>query len=144
MSIQLREVLKVCQGCHNLNCTAKQPVVMGPTVQFCPVPLTKRMPERVGQVSISFLYFAEIITVLVVKINHYYYNYVDRLDDRRFPEPDVTEAEMFVFLALTMQMRHGVRDKLADYWATMDQLYTLFYGTMMKRGRIPAHPYLFY
>jgi hypothetical protein len=22
----------VCQGCHNLNCTAKQPVVMSPTV----------------------------------------------------------------------------------------------------------------
>jgi hypothetical protein len=48
---QLREDLKVCQGCHNLNCTARQPVVMSQTVQFCPVPLTKRMPERVGQVN---------------------------------------------------------------------------------------------
>jgi len=36
---------------------------------------------------------------------------------------------MFVFVAPTIQMGHGVR----DYWATMDQLYTLFYGTMMKR-----------
>ena len=26
-SVQLKEVLKVCQGCHNLNHTVKQPVV---------------------------------------------------------------------------------------------------------------------
>jgi len=26
-SVQLREVLKMCQGCHNLNHTTKQPVV---------------------------------------------------------------------------------------------------------------------
>jgi len=44
--------------------------------------------------SIFFLYFIEIITLLVVEINCYYHNYVDRLDDRCFPEPDVTEAEM--------------------------------------------------
>jgi len=40
--------------------------------------------------------------------------FTDRLDDGPFPEPDVTEAEMFVFLALTIQMGHGVRDKLTD------------------------------
>ena len=32
-------------------------------------------------------------------------------------------------------MGHGVRDKLTDYWATVDQLYAPFYGTMMKRNR---------
>ena len=42
---------------------------------------------------------------------------------------------MFVFLALTIQMGHGVRDKLTNYRATVDQLYTSFYGTMMKRDR---------
>jgi len=31
-----------------------------------------------------------------------------------------------VFLALTIQMGHGVRDKLTDYWATVGQLYTPF------------------
>jgi hypothetical protein len=39
---------------------------------------------------------------------------------------------MFVFLALTMNMGHVVGDKLTDYLATMDQLYTPFYSTMMK------------
>jgi len=42
---------------------------------------------------------------------------------------------MFVFLALTKQMGHGVRNKLTDYWSKLDQLYTPFYGTMMNRDR---------
>jgi len=96
-----------------------------------------------------------------VETNRYYHDYIDRLDDGPSPEPDVTEAEMFVFLALTLnpltttivappsnaskwqmgfnsafkgliQMGHGIRDKLTDYWATVNQLYTPFYGTMMK------------
>ena len=50
-SFQLRGVLKVCQGCHNLTLTAKQPVVTSPGVQFHPVPLTKRMLVRMGQVN---------------------------------------------------------------------------------------------
>jgi len=85
--------------------------------------------------SIILLYFAEIITLLVVKTNRYYQDYIDRLDDGPSPEPDVTEAEMFVFLALTIQMRHGVRDKLTDYWSTLGQLHTPFYSTMTKRDR---------
>jgi len=40
-----------------------------------------------------------------------------------------------LFLALTVQMGHGVRDKLTDCWSTLDQLYTPFYGTMMNRDR---------
>ena len=50
-SVQLREVLKMYQGCHNLNGTAKEPVVVSPAVQFHPVPLMKRMLLRVGQVN---------------------------------------------------------------------------------------------
>jgi hypothetical protein len=68
----------------------------------------------------------------VVETNCYYQGYVDRLDDGPSREPDVTKFEMFVFLALTIQMGHGIRDNLTDYWATLDQLYTPFYGTMMK------------
>jgi hypothetical protein len=33
---------------------------------------------------------------------------------------------MFVFLALKIQVGHGVRDKLTDCWATVNQLYTPF------------------
>ena len=84
--------------------------------------------------SVFLLYFAEIITLLAVETNCYYQDYIDRLDDGLSPDPDVTEAEMFVFLALTIQMGHGIRDKLTDYWSTLDQVYTSFYGTMMNRA----------
>ena len=43
-----------------------------------------------------FLYFVEIITLLVVETNRYSRDYLDRLDDGSSPEADVTEAEMFV------------------------------------------------
>jgi hypothetical protein len=39
----------------------------------------------------------------------------------------------YLFLALKIQMEHGIRDKLTDYCVTVKQLYTPFYGTMMKR-----------
>ena len=42
---------------------------------------------------------------------------------------------MFMSLALTIQMWHGVKDKLTDYWGTTDQLYTLVYSTMMKQDQ---------
>jgi hypothetical protein len=58
--------------------------------------------------SIFLLYFAEIIALLVVETNRYYHDYVDRLEAGPSPEPDVTEPEMFVFLALTIQMGHCV------------------------------------
>jgi len=85
--------------------------------------------------SVFLLYFSETIILLVMEINCYYHDYIDRLDNGLSPEPDVTEADMFVFLALTIQMGHGVREKLTDYWVTVDQLYTPFYGTMMKWDR---------
>ena len=68
-----------------------------------------------------------------METDRYYDDNIDRIDVGPSPESDVTEAKMFVFLALTIRMGHGVKDKLTDYWATVDQLYTPFYGTMMKR-----------
>jgi hypothetical protein len=70
------------------------------------------------------LYFVEIITLLVVETNRHYHDYVDRLEAAPSPKADITEAEMGVFLALTMQMAHCLRDKLTDYPITVDQLYT--------------------
>ena len=56
------------------------------------------------------LYFAKIITLLVVENNHYYHNYVNRFDIGPTLEPDITKPEMYVFLALTIQM--GQTDRL--------------------------------
>ena len=56
------------------------------------------------------LFFAEIITLLVEETNRYYRDHLDRLDQGLSPQPDVTEAEMHVFLAITISM--GRNDRL--------------------------------
>jgi len=63
------------------------------------------------------LYFAEIITLLVVETKRCYYGHLDRIDDRPSPFPDMTEAKMLVFLAIAIQLGHCIRDRLIDYWA---------------------------
>ena len=73
--------------------------------------------------------------MLVVETNRYYQDYIGGFDDGYCPEPGVTEAEMLVFLAMTIRMGHCVRNKLTDYWSTLEQLYTPFYGTMMNWDR---------
>jgi hypothetical protein len=65
--------------------------------------------------SVFLLYFAEIITLLVVETNRYYHDHLDRLDEGPSPQPDVTEAEMPVFLAVTIQngtLHTGQTDRL--------------------------------
>jgi len=65
--------------------------------------------------SVLLLYFAEIVTLLVVETNHYYHQFLDNFEDRLSPQRNVTETEMFSFLALTLQMGHTVQDRLEDY-----------------------------
>jgi hypothetical protein len=84
---------------------------------------------------VFLLYFAEIISLLVVETNRYYHQYLDTLDHGPSPVPDITEAEMFVFLAVTVQMGYCKRELLADYWSTAEHFYTPFYSDTMKRDR---------
>jgi len=54
--------------------------------------------------SVFLPYFADIIALLVVETNRYCHDYIDGLDEGPSPEPHVTEAEMFLFLALTIHV----------------------------------------
>jgi len=47
--------------------------------------------------SIVFLYFAKIITLLVVENNHYYHNYINRFDVGPSLEPDITKPKYLCF-----------------------------------------------
>jgi len=85
--------------------------------------------------SILLLFFAEVITLLVVETNRYYHQFLENSDDQHSPECEVTEAEMFAFLALTLQKGHGVQGRLEDYWTKMEQLHTSFYGQTMAHAR---------
>jgi hypothetical protein len=60
------------------------------------------------------LFFAEIVTLLVVETNRYYHQFLDNCEDRPSPQRDVAEAAMFAFLALTLQMGHTFPDRLED------------------------------
>ena len=67
--------------------------------------------------------------------NRYYHNHLDRHDKGPSPLPDMTKAEMLVFLVITRQMGNCIRDKLTDYWATTNQFHTSFYSSAMRRDR---------
>jgi len=54
--------------------------------------------------TVLMLFFAEIVTLLVVETNRYYHQFLDNYEDGSSPQRHVTEAEMFAFLALTLQM----------------------------------------
>ena len=54
-----------------------------------------------------FVEIVEIITLLVVEMNRYYHQFLENSDDGQSPEREVTKAEMFAFLALTLQMGHN-------------------------------------
>ena len=45
------------------------------------------------------------------------------------------DPETFVFLAITIQMGHCIRDKLTDYWSRAENFYTSFYSNAMKWDR---------
>ena len=47
----------------------------------------------------------------MVETNLYYYDYIDGIAEGASPDPGVTEAEIFMFLALTILMQNGVREK---------------------------------
>jgi len=65
--------------------------------------------------NVFLLYFAEIV-MLVVETNRYYHDHLDRLDEGPSPLPDVTEDEMLMFLAITIQTGRCIWNKLTDYW----------------------------
>jgi hypothetical protein len=81
------------------------------------------------------LFFAEIITLLVADTNRYYHDHPDRLDQGPSPQPDVTEAEIHVFLAITISIGHCILDEMTDCWSRADNFHTTFYGNAVPRDR---------
>jgi len=75
------------------------------------------------------------LLLLVVETNRYYQQFLDSSNEKPPPQHEVTEAEMFAFLAMTLQMGHTFQHRLDDYWTKMEQLFTPFYGQMMARAR---------
>jgi len=66
----------------------------------------------------------------VVETNGYYHDHLDRLDEGPSPLPNKTEAEMLVFLVITIQM--GQTDRLL---VNHHQFHTHFYSSAMEQDR---------
>ena len=60
--------------------------------------------------------------MLVVEKNRCYHQFLENSEDGSSPEREVTDAEMFAFLALTLQMGRTIEGRLEDYLMKMDQL----------------------
>jgi hypothetical protein len=58
--------------------------------------------------SVLMLYSAAVITLVVEETNWYYRQYLDTLDNGPLPAPDITQCEMFLFLAIIIQMGHDI------------------------------------
>jgi hypothetical protein len=63
---------------------------------------------------VFMLFFAGVIQLLVVETHRYYQLYLDKLEGRHSPLPDVTGTEMFLFQALILKMGHVFRDRVTD------------------------------
>ena len=85
--------------------------------------------------SILLLFFMQFIALLVVETNRYYYQFLDNSDNGPSSHREVTRAEMFMFLALTVQMRHAVQGRLEDYWTKLEQFCCPIYRQMMVHAR---------
>ena len=71
----------------------------------------------------------------MAKTNRYYHDHLDRLDQGPSPQPNVNEAEMHAFLAITISMGHCIRDELTHYWSRADNFHTTFYGNAKPGDR---------
>jgi hypothetical protein len=72
---------------------------------------------------------------MVEERNRYYHQYLETIAEGRSPLPDVTIPEMYLFVSIALQMGHNQRDRLKDYWSTLEQFFTAFYENTMKRDR---------
>jgi len=60
-----------------------------------------------------------------METKRYYHGHLDRIDDGLLPFPSVTEAEMLVFLAITIQMGHCIRANRERLLQITNQFHTV-------------------
>jgi hypothetical protein len=58
------------------------------------------------------------------------------LDKEQCPLPDVTVEEVYLVLAIIMQLGHEQKYILKDYWYTHDSFYMAFCGNIIKHDSL--------
>jgi hypothetical protein len=95
---------------------------------------TPNINKDSSSLRIFMLFFLEIMQLLVEETNRNYNQYMDTLDEGCSPLSDMTIKEMCLFLPVFVQMGHEQRNRLKDYWSTLEQILT-FYRNTMKQDR---------
>jgi hypothetical protein len=61
-----------------------------------------------------------------METNRYHHKYPGTFDVVLSLIPDVTESDIFLFLAVIIQMERDIQERLTDYWVTVEHFCTLF------------------
>jgi hypothetical protein len=86
--------------------------------------------------SVFMLFFYEIMQLLVEETNN---QYLKNIAEGRSPLPDAIIPEMYSFISTVLQMGHNQRDRLKDYWSTLEQpLYKTITNTWGTQTRVTA------
>jgi hypothetical protein len=72
--------------------------------------------------SVLLVFFAGIVTLLVVETNSYFQEYLYFFHYGLSSQSEGIEAEMFAFLTLALQMCHIFCGRLGDYWMKLEQV----------------------
>jgi hypothetical protein len=83
--------------------------------------------------SVLMLYFASVTELLVTETNRHCHQYLDRPDQTPTPLPLTTNSEMFLFIAIIVQMGHAICDRLRDYCTRTEKFITHFCPNTMVR-----------
>jgi hypothetical protein len=74
--------------------------------------------------------------LLVEETNRYYHQYLETVAEGCSPLPNITKPEMYLFVSIIVQMGPDQRDRLKDYWSTLEQFLMAFYRNTMKQDRL--------
>ena len=77
--------------------------------------------------------------MLAVETNSYFQEYLYFIHCGFPSQPEVTEAEMFALLTLTIQMGHIVRASLENYWTKLEQVRCRFCRQITVDQNINTH-----
>jgi hypothetical protein len=78
--------------------------------------------------SVLSVFFAGIVTLLVVGTNNYFQGYMSFFHYGLTLQLEVNEVEMFVLLTLALQEGHIFRARLENYWTKQEQVRCPFCG----------------
>jgi hypothetical protein len=79
----------------------------------------------------------------VVETNWHYHHYLETPDDGLSPVSDMTEYQIFLFTAVTIQMGHCIQNQLTRVLDNCGLLLHAFVQQPDKMRQIPTHPLLF-